>query len=113
MARDAAPIAGLDMAAQRCRATGNDGAPDLDLGCRQFVRRQIGRAVTTQDGGQTRAGDSGTHACRSDGGQVEQFQRRRGAGDVAMREMEIAHGGRDMAMAQQPLQRGQIHAGFQ
>ena len=77
MARDAAPIAGLDMAAQRRRATGDDGAPDLGLGHRQLMRRPIGRAVPTQNGGQTCAGDSGTHARRSDGGQVrqvEQFQ---------------------------------------
>ena len=78
VAGHAAVIAGLDMPAQGCRATGDDGAPDLRLGCRQDMRRAISRTVATQDGGQTHAGDSGTHARRSEGGQVaqlKQFQR--------------------------------------
>ena len=32
---------------------------------------------------------------------------------VAARQMQIAHGGRDVAVAQQALNGGQVHAGFE
>jgi len=44
---------------------------------------------------------------------VEQLQRRSGAGQLVLRQVEIAHGGRDMAMAEQPLDGMDIYAGLQ
>jgi hypothetical protein len=106
----AAGIAGLDMAAQRGGATGEDGTPDLGLGRRKIVRGEIGRTVATQHLGQARAGWP-TSAQSGQG--IEQFERRGGAGEAALRQMQVAHGGADMAVPEQALDGVQIDAGFQ
>src|SRR3990172_4636547 len=49
---------------------------------------------------------------RSALGWVEQFQRRGGAGQMAARQMHIAHGGRNVTVTEEPLHGGQVHAGF-
>ena len=83
VARGAAGVAGLDMAAERGGAAGEDGAPDLRLGSRQAMGCEIGRTVTAQHLGQAHAAGGGNHAdalsawagravpgerwCRSDG----------------------------------------------
>ena len=44
---------------------------------------------------------------------VEQLQRRSGASQLVLRQMEIAHGGRHMAVPHQTLDGMNIHTGFQ
>lgn len=100
VARRTASVAGLDMTAEYGRAAGDNGAPDLRLGNGHLVRGEISRATAPQSLGQAQVRD---HAGRSVRRQVEQFQWRGGPGDVAMGEMEIAHGGRDMTVAKQSL----------
>ena len=53
-----------------------------------------------------------SHAHGSVGGRFEQFQWRGGTGQVAARQMHVAHGRREMTVAQKSLHGGQVHAGF-
>lgn len=62
VARAAAGLAGLDMAAEIGGAAGDDGAPDLCLGSGQRMRREIRRCMAAQDVGQTRAAGCRGHA---------------------------------------------------
>ena len=109
MARRAAGIAGLDMAAQRGCATADDGAPDLGLRRRKIVGGEVSRAVAAQHLGQPA---QWTHG-RSDGHGIEQFERRGGAGQAVPRQMQVAHGGAEVAMTEQALDGVQVDASFQ
>lgn len=76
------------------------------------MRLQIGRTVTAQDLRQAHAAGAGNHAHRLAARLVEQFQGRFGAGQVAARQMHIAHGGANVAVTEQTLHGRQVHAGF-
>jgi len=62
VARGAAGLAGLDMAAELGGAAGDDGAPDLRLGHGQRMRGEIGRGMAAQDVGQARTAGCRGHA---------------------------------------------------
>ena len=113
VARRAAGLAGLDMTAEHGCAAGEDGAPGFGFDDRQIMRFEIGWAVTAQHLGQSQARDEGNHVDRSARRRVEQFQRGSGTGQTRARQMQIAHGGRDVAVAQEALNGGQVHAGFE
>lgn len=98
--------AGFDMAAQRRRAAGDDGAPDLGCTARQGLAGEIGRTEGDQHLGQT----GRLHASRSG---RQQLKRRSRTGQVGLRQMEVAHGRGDMAMAKQTLDGVDIDPGFQ
>ena len=70
---------------------------------------EIARAVATQHLGQA---DTATHG-RSGGQGIEQFERRGGTGQTVPRQMQVAHGGADVAVPQQALDGVQIHPGFE
>ena len=85
----AAGVAGLHLATEGGGAAREDGAPDLGLGSRQGMGREISRAVTAQHLGQAHARDGANHVERSARGRVEQFQRRSGAGHTSARQMHV------------------------
>ena len=73
---------------------------------------EISRAVAAQHLGQAHRGAGGKHVRPSALGRIEQFQRRSGAGQVAARQMHVAHGRRDVTVAKESLHGRQVHAGF-
>jgi len=95
--------------AQSGGATGEDGAPRLRLPRAQRVSGEVGRTEGAQYLGQ--APMEGHRASVRQG--IEQLQGRGGAGQATACQMQVAHGGADMAVAEQALQRGQIDPGLQ
>ena len=104
VAGGAATIAGLDVATQRRRAATEDGTPDSGLRRRKIVRGEVSRAVPAQHLGQAR----GVAHERSVGLGIEQFERRGGAGQAVLRQVQVAHGGADVAMAKRAVDRGVV-----
>ena len=111
VAKPPARIAALDMAAER------RGAARLDRGHRAVLHRNkavrclIRRAVACEDFGQfyldpcrIRAVRMRTHGLAARGiGPLQQIERRGGAGQVLLREVEVARRGGEIAVSQQAL----------
>jgi len=99
--------AGFDMPAERRRAAGENGPPDLGRATRQGMTGQIGRA----EGGKHLGQAGRCHAGQSVGSQ--EFEGRGRPGQPRLRQMEVAHGRADMAMAEKALDGVDIDAGFE
>lgn len=109
MANHAAVVTAFHMSAQQRRAAGDNSAPRLLLDGGQGVRCEIGLAVVAQYVGQAHAVGHGRLAQYG----VEQLQRRSGAGQLVVRQVKIAHGGRYVPMSEQALNGVDIGTGFQ
>ncbi len=110
------------MAAQHGGAAGGDGVQGTALSAREHVRALIRRAVRADDirelevrraldgeprGGRRRDGHG------SERGRRGQIQRRAGVEHAALREVEVAGGGREMTVAEELLDPRQIAAAFE
>lgn len=104
MTRRSAPIAAVEMAAERCGATGHNGPPDLGTAARQRAGGKIGRTEGAQHLGQA----DWIHRSRSAGG--EQFQRRDRTGQAGLRQMEVTHGGPHVTVTEQALNGMDVYA---
>ena len=100
-----AAVAGFEMATERRRAAGEDGAPDLGAATGQRVRREIGRTEGGKHPGQAGWCHGSVRG--------EQIERGGGAGQPGSRQMEVAHGGADMAVAEQALDGVDVDTGFE
>ena len=115
-----AGITALDMATKLFGAARRDGGNRAVLHRGQTVRGAKRRAVTREDLGQfyscrIRAVRMRAHGALTVRGwrRLEQIKRCVGAGQVLLREMEVARGGGQIAMAEQALDGVHVGAGFQ
>jgi hypothetical protein len=115
-ARHAAIVAGLDMAAERCRSTGHNGAHDAPLGAAEasFVRPAIGIPVAAEN---IRHLQVRGHVTRRSGGrhdfQCQPIERALRLPDKPVRDPRVARRARQVGMAQQHLNDADIGAALQ
>jgi len=122
VAKPPAGIATLDMAAERLGAARLDRGDRAILHRNQAVRGLIRRAVACEDLGQfyldscrirtVRMRAHGALAVRWRG-PLQQIERRVGAGQVLLRQMEVARRGGEIAVSEQALDGVHIGAGFE
>ena len=118
-----AGVTGLAMAAEGGGAAGLDGAHGAALGAGQPMGLPIRRAMGAEDVGELHRGAAPGPAPRGgrapgasggyDAGRLRQIQGRDGAEHAPLAEVEVAHRGGDVLVAEQELDGVQVAAGFQ
>ena len=112
------------MTAERGRATGLDGPHGAALRARERVRAAIRRPVRAEDVGELdrRArsparrpvgGPRRRHGRLGEAERLGQIQGRARTHEPPLTQMEVAHRGRDLAMAEEALHGVQVGAGFE